>query len=280
MAERRMFAKTIIDSDAFLDMSVTAQLLYFHLSMRADDDGFVNKPKSIMRMIGASQGDAEMLVNKKFIIPFESGVVVIKHWKIHNYIAKDRYKETTCKDEKATLMLDENNAYTTCIQPVYGMDTQDRLGKERIGKDRLDSTVSKDTVSRTEVQPKFLKIIEAWNSLTCYGIKGIQTITPNTKRYEWLNARLKQYGEDNVLLAIEKIRQSDFLKGDNKKGWVITFDWFVKPNNFPKVLEGNYDNREHRPMNKTAQMLQDSYDMMDEWATATEGEEKNEQRRV
>lgn len=280
MAERRMFAKTIIDSDAFLDMSVTAQLLYFHLSMRADDDGFVNKPKSIMRMIGASQGDAEMLVNKKFIIPFESGVVVIKHWKIHNYIAKDRYKETTYKDEKATLMLDENNAYTTCIQPVYGMDTQDRLGKERIGKDRLDSTVSKDTVSRTEVQPKFLKIIEAWNSLTCYGIKGIQTITPNTKRYEWLNARLKQYGEDNVLLAIEKIRQSDFLKGDNKKGWVITFDWFVKPNNFPKVLEGNYDNREHRPMNKTAQMLQDSYDMMDEWATATEGEEKNEQRRV
>lgn len=280
MAERRMFAKTIIDSDAFLDMSVTAQLLYFHLSMRADDDGFVNKPKSIMRMIGASQGDAEMLVNKKFIIPFESGVVVIKHWKIHNYIAKDRYKETTYKDEKATLMLDENNAYTTCIQPVYGMDTQDRLGKERIGKDRLDSTVSKDTVSRTEVQPKFLKIIEAWNSLTCYGIKGIQTITPNTKRYEWLNARLKQYGEDNVLLAIEKIRQSDFLKGDNKKGWVITFDWFVKPNNFPKVLEGNYDNREHRPMNKTAQMLQDSYDMMDEWATATEGEEQNEQRRV
>lgn len=280
MAERRMFAKTIIDSDAFLDMSVTAQLLYFHLSMRADDDGFVNKPKSIMRMIGASQGDAEMLVNKKFIIPFESGVVVIKHWKIHNYIAKDRYKETTYKDEKATLMLDENNAYTTCIQPVYGMDTQDRLGKERIGKDRLDSTVSKDTVSRTEVQPKFLKIIEAWNSLTCYGIKGIHTITPNTKRYEWLNARLKQYGEDNVLLAIEKIRQSDFLKGDNKKGWVITFDWFVKPNNFPKVLEGNYDNREHRPMNKTAQMLQDSYDMMDEWATATEGEEQNEQRRV
>lgn len=280
MAERRMFAKTIIDSDAFLDMSVTAQLLYFHLSMRADDDGFVNKPKSIMRMIGASQGDAEMLVNKKFIIPFESGVVVIKHWKIHNYIAKDRYKETTYKDEKATLMLDENNAYTTCIQPVYGMDTQDRLGKDRIGKDRLDSTVSKDTVSRTEVQPKFLKIIESWNSLTCYGIKGIQTITPNTKRYEWLNARLKQYGEDNVLLAIEKIRQSDFLKGDNKKGWVITFDWFVKPNNFPKVLEGNYDNREHRPMNKTAQMLQDSYDMMDEWATATEGEEQNEQRRV
>ena len=280
MAERRMFAKTIIDSDAFLDMSVTAQLLYFHLSMRADDDGFVNKPKSIMRMIGASQGDAEMLVNKKFIIPFESGVVVIKHWKIHNYIAKDRYKETTYKDEKATLMLDENNAYTTCIQPVYGMDTQDRLGKERIGKDRLDSTVSKDTVSRTEVQPKFLKIIEAWNSLTCYGIKGIQTITPNTKRYEWLNARLKQYGEDNVLLAIEKIRQRDFLKGDNKKGWVLTFVWFVKPNNFPKVLEGNYDNREHRPMNKTAQMLQDSYDMMDEWATATEGEEQNEQRRV
>ena len=110
MAERRMFAKTIIDSDAFLDMPPTTQLLYFHLSMRADDDGFVNKPKSVMRMIGATQGDIEMLIIKKFIIPFESGIVVIKHWKIHNYIRNDRYTETKYKEEKALLMLDENNA--------------------------------------------------------------------------------------------------------------------------------------------------------------------------
>ena len=112
MAERRMFAKTIIDSDAFLDMPANTQLLYFHLSMRADDDGFINNPKKIQRMVGCSDDDIKLLIAKKFIIPFESGIVVIKHWKIHNYIAKDRYTETKYKDEKNMLMLDENNAYS------------------------------------------------------------------------------------------------------------------------------------------------------------------------
>ena len=134
MAERRMFAKTIIDSDAFLDMPQSTQLLYFHLSMRADDDGFINNPKSIMRNTKCNEDDLKLLAVKKFIIPFESGIVVIKHWKIHNYIAKDRYKETKYKEEKSSLSLDENNAYTECIQDVYGMETQVRLGKDRLGK--------------------------------------------------------------------------------------------------------------------------------------------------
>lgn len=112
MAERRMFAKTIIDSDAFLDMPTSARLLYYDLSMRADDDGFINSPKKIIRMTGASDDDLKVLIAKKFVIPFENGIVVIKHWKIHNYIAKDRYTETKYKEEKAMLKLDENNAYT------------------------------------------------------------------------------------------------------------------------------------------------------------------------
>lgn len=112
MAERRMFAKTIIDSDAFLDMPTSARLLYYDLSMRADDDGFINSPKKIIRMTGASDDDLKVLIAKKFVIPFENGIVVIKHWKIHNYIAKDRYTETKYKEEKAMLQLDENNAYT------------------------------------------------------------------------------------------------------------------------------------------------------------------------
>ena len=94
MAERRMFAKTIIDSDAFLEMPQSSQNLYFHLAMRADDDGFINNPKSIMRLIGCKDDDANILIAKKFLIPFESGVVVIKHWKIHNYIRRDTYTET------------------------------------------------------------------------------------------------------------------------------------------------------------------------------------------
>ena len=133
-----MFAKTIIDSDAFIDMPMSARLLYYDLGMRADDDGFVNSPKKIMKMIGASQDDMRILAVRKFIIPFDSGIVVIKHWKIHNYIAKDRYTETKYKEEKALLQLDENNSYTTCIQPVYKMDTQDSIGKESIDKNSKD----------------------------------------------------------------------------------------------------------------------------------------------
>ena len=97
MADKRMFSLKIIDSDSFLDMPVSTQNLYFHLSMRADDDGFINKPKTIMRITGTKDDDMKLLVAKKFIIPFENGVVVIKHWKIHNYIKSDRYKETNIK---------------------------------------------------------------------------------------------------------------------------------------------------------------------------------------
>ena len=123
MAERRMFAKTIIDSDAFLDMPLSAQCLYFHLCMRADDDGFVNNPRRIMRMVNATDDDAKILIGKKFLIAFESGVIVIKHWRIHNYIRKDTYNETKYKEEKAELELDENSSYTLRGRLVDGSST-------------------------------------------------------------------------------------------------------------------------------------------------------------
>ena len=129
MAERRMFAKTIIDSDAFIDMPLSTQALYFHLSMRGDDEGFINNPKKIMRMIGASEDDYKVLCAKRFIIPFDSGIVVIKHWKIHNYIQKDRYKPTVYVEEKSMLEVKENGVYTDCIHNGYEMDTQVSIGK-------------------------------------------------------------------------------------------------------------------------------------------------------
>jgi hypothetical protein len=143
MAERRMFAKTIIDSDAFLDMPLSTQSLYFHLSMRADDDGFINNTKKIQRMIGCNDDDLKVLLAKKFIIPFESGVCVIKHWKIHNLIQKDRYKPTVYEDEMSKLSLKNNNVYTVdtgCIQDVYQTETQVSLGKSSLGKFSLDNT--------------------------------------------------------------------------------------------------------------------------------------------
>ena len=165
MAERRMFAKTIIDSDAFLEMPTSAQALYYHIGMRADDDGFSNNPKKIQRMIGAAEDDLKLLFAKKFLLPFESGVVAVKHWKIHNYIRNDRYKETVYQDEKAQLLLKENGAYTELTAPgipdgnqeVYQMETQVRLGKDRarlelgegrVGEDNEDSASPPPTRKR------------------------------------------------------------------------------------------------------------------------------------
>lgn len=152
MAEKRMFAKVIIDSDAFLDMPLSAQALYFHLSMRADDEGFVGNPKKIQRMIGASDDDCKLLVMKRFILVFDSGIIVIKHWKIHNYIQADRFKPTTYVEEKSTLMLDQKKAYTECIQNGYTLDTQVSIGKDSIelGKDSIEVSAesSADTPKR------------------------------------------------------------------------------------------------------------------------------------
>ena len=112
MAERRMFAKSIVLSDAFLDMPMSARCLYFTLTMLADDDGFINSPKSIMRQCGSSLDDMNILISKRFVLTFQSGVVVIKHWRIHNLIQKDRYKATKYLEEKSELTLDSNGAYT------------------------------------------------------------------------------------------------------------------------------------------------------------------------
>lgn len=126
-----MFAKSVIDSDLFLSMPPTAQNLYFHLAMRADDDGFIGNPLNIQRMIGARDDDMRLLTAKQYIIPFESGIVVIRHWKIHNYIQRDRYKETVYVDEKSRLSLEKSGVYEPmypeCIQNVSSLDTQVRV---------------------------------------------------------------------------------------------------------------------------------------------------------
>lgn len=147
MADKRMFSKSIIDSDAFLDLPLSAQALYFHLAMRADDEGFVNSPKKIQRIIGASDDDGKLLIMKKFLIPFDSGVVVIKHWFIHNYIRSDRLKATNYEEERASLTLKKNGAYSLsdgCQSNVRQMsgrcqsDDGQMSAQNRLDKNRLD----------------------------------------------------------------------------------------------------------------------------------------------
>lgn len=147
MAERRMFAKKITESDAFLDMPSSTQMLYFHLSMNADDDGFVNNPRKIQRMCGASDDDFKLLIAKSFVILFESGIIVIKHWKMHNYIQSDRYRPTDYVDEKSMLGIKKNKAYTLDESKMYTKCIQDvSVGKDSIGKDRLgEDSIDKDS---------------------------------------------------------------------------------------------------------------------------------------
>lgn len=144
MAERRMFAKTIVLSDAFLDMPLTARCLYFTLGMFADDDGFVNSPKGIIRQCGASQDDLNILLAKRFLLAFDSGVIVIKHWRINNYLRNDRYKPTVYHDELASLTVDEDGTYHSGIPsigiPSMGIPSigKDSIGKVSVGKDNKE----------------------------------------------------------------------------------------------------------------------------------------------
>ena len=161
MAERRMMAKSIIDTDAFMEMPMSTQCLYFHLLLRADDEGFLQNAKLIMQMTGCKEDDMKLLIAKQYIIPFDTGVIVIRHWKIHNYIQKDRFTPTSCSRERKLLGVQDDKTYeplsgctqngytldTTCIQPVSKLYTQVRLGKVRLGKVSLESDADKSAMS-------------------------------------------------------------------------------------------------------------------------------------
>lgn len=249
----------IVDSDAFLDMPATTQCLYFHLNMRADDDGFIGNPKRIMKMTGASEDDLRLLIAKRFVLTFEDGVIVIKHWRMHNTLSRDRYTETSYIDEKRMLLLKENGSYSLASGNVID-DTKliERSNRQTHNRRNKDATkthaekdigldidkekdnkliVSKDTICQTDVR----RVIEEWNKLQEVGINPIRDIKPSSKRCQLLKGRIREYGIDEVLNAINNVRKSDFLRGENNRGWMITFDWFVKPNNFLKTLEGNYN---------------------------------------
>ena len=149
MANKAIFSKTIIDTDAFLEMPATTQNLYFHLNMHADDDGFIGNPKRIGRMIGASDDDFKILIAKKFIIVFESGVIVIKHWRIHNTLSKMRYKETSYLDEKSQLLIKENNAYSLDEGKPLDDSRLVEIGKRQARRtvDEQETNLSKDKLS-------------------------------------------------------------------------------------------------------------------------------------
>ena len=290
MADKRMFTKKIIDSDAFLDMPLSSQALYFHICMNADDDGFVNNPRRIARLIGASEDDLKLLVMKRFLLAFPSGVVVVKHWRMHNTLKSDRYHPTDYREELNSLYVKKNKAYTdnpaadeceipqlppsgnslepsrntsgTELEPEIsidlGIDVDIEESSIDLGIDNNNTTSIVDTSNTTDTtasgeavcrpiivrRADVARVVNAWNNL---GLTQVTKVTSNTKRGQMLKARIAEYGVDKVIDAINNIESRPFLKGQNDRGWTITFDWFVKPNNFIKVLEGNYAKSPNAP---------------------------------
>ena len=150
MAQKRMFSLNVVDTDKFLEMPISSRLLYYELGMRADDDGFVDNWKKILMFTGLKEDDMKLLITKQFIIPFESGVIVIKHWRLNNYLQKDRTKPTIYQEELKQLGLDENNVYTLYTDCIHSID------KNSIDK---NSIVYKDGTKKF-IKPTIEEIIE------------------------------------------------------------------------------------------------------------------------
>lgn len=254
MAERRMFAKTIIDSDSFLDMPLSSQALYFHLNMRADDDGFINNPKKIARMIGASDDDMRILMGKSFIIPFDSGVVVIKHWRINNYIRNDRYHTTVYQEEKETLSIKENGAYTidnTEMLP-HGIPMVDQMETEvRLGKDSID----KDSIGKSSIDKYIVEIVDYLNLVcgTNYGSK-----TKNTVKH--IKARLDEgFSVDDFKTVIDK-------KAKNWKG--TQMEQYLRPDTLFGTKFESYLNQtivNDTPKSAYLDAIKNRVSVVDEW---------------
>lgn len=208
MAEKRMFSKKIIDTDWFMDMPASTQNLYFHLSMRADDDGFVASPKRIIKLVGATDDDYRILISKKFIIPFESGVCVITDWRINNYLRTDRYAETIYTQEKQSLNVDENGRYTLgiplgipVVDPVY------TLSNTNTNTNRKDRGVGEEKPSKHK-----------------YG--EYKNILLTDKELEKLKT---DYGEEQTQNAIQYLDEYIEMKGAKYKSHYLAMrKWVFK----------------------------------------------------
>lgn len=202
MADKRMFSKSIVLSDAFLDMPATTRCLYFTLSMLADDDGFVSSPKSIMRQCGASDDDLKVLIGKKFIIPFDSGVVVIKHWRINNYLRGDRHKPTNYLDEMAELEVEQNGAYRLTQKPTAP-------------KIAITERPPKNDIEKVEKA-----YLENYAKLYQSGVVKIEKPVINWGASRKLTKDcIEKYGLDTILQAVQKSIDNKFVVS---KGYVLT----------------------------------------------------------
>ena len=205
MAQKRMFDKTITNSDDFLELPDSSQVLYFHLNMNADDDGFVNNWKSIIRMTGTKEDDLKLLITKSFVIPFESGVIVIKHWRINNYLRNDRYKETKHKEELSCLSIDENGEYLLGNQLGIPIGNLEKKREEENSKEDIINYYNNNIHNITQIE---LEKIENWEKEFTDDIikEAINIAVMNNKRnMGYINGTLRNW-KDKGIKTLQDIR--------------------------------------------------------------------------
>lgn len=244
MAEKRMFAKSIVLSDAFLDMPMSARCLYFTLSMFADDDGFVGSPKGIMRQCGASQDDMMVLLQKRFILAFDSGVIVIKHWRINNFLRTDRHKDTTYQEELATLMIDEKGAYTE-----IGIPSDNQLAT--IGIPSIDkNSIDKNSIDIDTEPPK--------NKKSKYG--EYQKVLLTDKEYEKLEKDFTN--RDELIKFLDEYIERKGYKA--KSHYLCIRGWVKDAVEEAKVRKNRSSNNyNNKPSNYYKDQNSEEYDDLD-----------------
>lgn len=257
IAEKRMFTQKIVESDPFLDLPHSAQVLYIHLNMAADDDGFLNNPKTIQRITGTTDADLQQLVDARFVLKFDKGVIAIKHWRMHNTLRKDRYKPTQYQEQFALLDVKDNGAYTEKDKntplvanwlPGGCQLVAKRLPQNRLDKIRLEESRRKgekkpndDHSGSPSPQINFEEIKKLYNEI-CVSFPKCTVLSDARKKA--IRARInsgRTVADFETLFR--KAEASDFLRGKNDRSWRASFDWLIKDGNMAKVLDGNYDNR-------------------------------------
>ena len=231
MAERRMFTDKITESDVFLDMPLSTQALYFHFCMNADDDGFVKNPKRIQRMLGASDDDCKLLVMKRFVLPFESGVIVIKHWRMHNLLRKDRYKPTEYIEEKSMLKIKENGAYTfdeeqgiPLMATTWQPSDNQMAPQDSIGKDSIDKDIEKENNKKKKFEKPTIAEVDAYCKERNNGIDA-EAFVAFYESKGWLIGKNPMKSWKSAIITWEKSRKQTQSQPVKKYGDGSAYDY-------------------------------------------------------
>lgn len=253
MADKRMFSCTLVDTDLFNDFPLGVQALYFRLGLEADDDGFVMKPRSIVKKIGASMDDLELLVNHGYLIRFESGVTVITHWKVNNFLARDRYKMSPHIKERNLLFVLPNSHYSLIDEegaiPLSVLQNRayPKLKLKEL-EDYVNDAVNEfsesqnaDKISKEKVREEedmVSDIISAY--MECGNLAPMEELNKNAMACA-ISALLDTFTKDDIISAIRKANTSSFLTGRTEKGFRANLAWILKPERLAKILNGEYD---------------------------------------